>query len=389
MRYRALKELGYKDIPESWVKQGKDLTPEQWREFVVKDNLAYGEWDMDLLSAEYDMEELSGWGLELPEEMFEKEQQDIQDDHYEIPEEVTTDIRPGDVFEIGPHRLMCGDATKQADVQALMAGRHTDLVITDPPYNVSYGSKNKFLNASDGGHRAESPILNDDMSDREFFNFLFDFYLQMLGSLKEGGSFYIFHTDKEGYNFRKALLENGITPRQYLVWAKDTLVLGRQDYQWRHEPILYGWKPGAAHYFTEDRSLTTVIDKDLNISKLTKDEMRKLLEQILDRKNHATVIYADRPKRNDLHPTMKPVPLIGYLMKNSSRPGETIQDLFIGSGTTMVAAHQLKRCCYGMELDPAYCEIILDRMQKLEPGIEISKNGKAHTTEAKAKLILA
>lgn len=367
MRYRALKKLGYKEIPDEWVKQGKDLTPEQWRKFVVLDNVSFGDWDMDLLSEAYDLQELQDMGLTGLDFSIQIDKTlEAKDDFYEIPDEVTTDIRLGDLFEIGPHRLMCGDATKQADVQALMAGRHADLAITDPPYNVNYSEDRK--------------ILNDDMSDQKFFNFLFEFYRQMLDSLKAGGSFYIFHANANasGYNFYKALLENGVTPRQCLIWVKDTLVLGRQDYHWRHEPILYGWKPGAAHYFTEDRSLTTVIDKEINLGKMTKDEMRELLEQILDRKNYTTAIYADRPKRSELHPTMKPIPLVGYLMKNSSRVGDTIQDLFIGSGTTMVTAHQLKRRCYGLELDPAYCEIILDRMQKLEPGIEITKNGKAY-----------
>lgn len=372
MRYRALKELGYKDIPESWVKQGKDLTPEQWREFVVKDNLAYGEWDMDLLSAEYDMEELSGWGLELPEEMFEKEQQDIQDDHYEIPERIDTEIQRGDLLTIGPHRLICGDATNQADYDLLMAGKKADLVITDPPYNVDYT-----------GGATKEKIANDNLSDQKFYQLLFDFYRQMLRGLKPGRSFYIFHADTEGYNFRKALQDNGVRAKQHLVWVKNSLVMGRQDYHWRHEPILYGWKPGAAHYFISERTNTTVIDDKINLKKLSKAELLQMLEEILSDKTPSTVIYHDKPQLSDLHPTMKPVTLVGYLMHNSSKPGETVLDPFTGSGSTMVAAHQLKRRCFAIELDPVYCEVIVDRMQKLQPDITIERNGQPYRKNIK------
>ena len=368
MRYRALKKLGFKEIPDSWVKKGKDLTPDEWREFVVKDNLAYGEWDYDLLSAEYDISELQDWGMEIPE-MMEADSKEVEDDHYEIPERIETDIQPGDLITIGPHRILCGDATRQEDYTKLMDGRKADLVVTDPPYNVDYGQGNK--------------IINDNVSDSKFYKLLFDFYRQMLENLKPGRGYYIFHSDTEGYNFRKALIDNGVRPRQHLVWVKNTLVLGRHDYHWRHEPILYGWKPGAAHYFTSDRTNTTVIDDKIDLKKLNKAELLAMLQEILSDKTPTTVVYHDKPMANDLHPTMKPVPLLGYFIRNSSKPGETVLDPFCGSGSTIVAAHQLKRRCYAIDLDPVYCEIMIDRLLRFEPGIKVSRNGQSHKKPAK------
>jgi DNA modification methylase len=160
--------------------------------------------------------------------------------------------------------------------------------------------------------------------------------------------------------------------------VKNSLVLGRQDYQWRHEPILYGWKPGAAHYFTNDRSLTTVIDDKIDLKKLKKEELLQMLTEILSDSTPSTVIYHDRPMANDLHPTMKPVTLLGYLIQNSSRRAEIVLDPFIGSGSTMVAAHQLNRRCYAMEIDPEYCEIIIDRMRKFDPELKITRVGKEY-----------
>jgi len=363
MRYRALKKLGYKEIPDNWVKQGDDLTPEEWHEFVVKDNIGYGEWDMDLLSAQYNLEDLIDMGLEFPE-LFEKQEQEIREDHYEIPEKIETSIIPGDIFMIGRHRLMCGDATRAEDVLRLMDGKIADLVVTDPPYNVDYS----------GGER----ILNDKMSDTSFYDLLFESYKQMIANLKPGRSFYIFHSDTEGYNFRKALKDNGIVYKQCLIWVKNSLVMGRHDYHWRHEPILYGWKPGAAHYFINDRTQTMVIDDNVNLKKLSKDEMLRMLQDILSEKTPTTVIYHDRPQISDLHPTMKPVKLLGYLIQNSSRIGESVLDLFCGSGSTMIACHQLKRTCYAMDLDPVCCQVMIDRMLRFDPELNITMNGQPY-----------
>jgi DNA modification methylase len=388
MRFRALNELGFKEIPDSWVKQGKDLTPEQWKEFVVKDNVSYGEWDFDLLSADYEVEQLEAWGMDFPEFTDESEEQEAKDDGYEIPAKVETNIKLGDLFEIGPHRLLCGDSTKTEDAGILFSGKMADLVLTDPPYNVNYeGASGNAANKNkvDGGNRNTRTILNDHMSDSNFYQFLLDFYKTFAEKTKPGGAWYVWHADTEGFNFRRAFIESGLEMKQCLIWVKNSLVMGRQDYQWRHEPCLYGWKPGAAHFFIDDRTQTTVIDDNINLKKLSKDEMYNLLKEIFSEKVPTSVIYHDKPIKNDMHPTMKPVGLMGYLIKNSSKRLQIVADPFLGSGSTMVACHQLNRRCYGMELDPIYCEVIIDRMKKLDSNIVIKKNGVLVSESAEAE----
>ena len=374
MRYRALIELGYKEVPEAWVKQGKELTPEQWREFVIKDNVGFGEWDFDMLANDWDAEELQEWGLDLPVDFGGTPE--AHEDDYEIPDEIETDIVRGDLFEIGEHRLICGDSTKAEAYEKLMQGKTADLVITDPPYNVDYGQKAKMLGDYDKGHRNVNKIQNDNMSSSAFLEFLSGFYGQVANTMKPGASIYVFHAESSSTEFRSSFQKSGLDLKQCLIWVKNAMVMGRQDYQWKHEPILYGWKPGAAHYFVNDRTNTTVIDDKLNLKNLSKDEMLKLLQEIYSEKTPTTVIYHDKPQRNDVHPTMKPVTLIGYLMQNSSKPMQIVSDPFLGSGSTMVAAHQLKRRCYGIELDPKYCQVIIDRMLKLDPTIKIKRNGE-------------
>ncbi|MBV5329754.1 MAG: DNA modification methylase [Chlorobium sp.] len=334
MRYKALLEIGFTEIPDTWVKQGKDLTQEQWREFVIKDNLGFGEWDWDVISNEWDSQQLTDWGLDLPE--FETPIE-VKDDDYDIPDEIETDIIAGDLFEIGPHRLICGDSTKAETFERLFEGEKADLVITDPPYNVDY----------EGGTKEKLTIQNDNMSDSDFYQFLFDFYSALALFTKPGGAWYVWHSDSEGANFRSAMKNAGIMVKQCLIWVKNSMVMGRQDYQWRHEPCLYGWKEGAAHEWFSDRKQTTILE-------------------------------FDRPQRNSEHPTMKPVPLIAYQVQNSSRKGAIVADGFGGSGTTMVASHQLDRRCYMAEFDPKYCQVIIDRMTKLDPDIEVKKNGEIY-----------
>jgi len=246
--------------------------------------------------------------------------------------------------------------------------------VTDPPYNVNYGDKAEMLGDYDKGHRNTSRILNDNMSDKAFHQFLTDAFSRCYENSKKGGAIYVFHADSEGYNFRSSFLASGFDLKQCLIWVKNSLVMGRQDYQWKHEPCLYGWKPGAAHFFIGDRTNTTVIEDAVDYKKLTKAELLKIVQEIMSDKTPTTVIHCDKPSKNDLHPTMKPVLLLAYLIKNSSTQGQIVADPFLGSGSTMVAAHHLNRKCYGMELDPLYCQVIIDRMQKLDPGIEIKKH---------------
>lgn len=228
-----------------------------------------------------------------------------------------------------------------------------DLYITDPPYNVDYT----------GGTKDALKIMNDSMEDSAFRAFLTDAFKAANSVMRPGSGFYIWHADLEGYNFRAAVKSIWML-RQNLVWVKNSIVLGRQDYQWKHEPCLYGWKAGT-HYFFDDRTEATVIDDKLDIRKLKKDQMINLLEKIFSDKNPTTVLYEDKPLHNDVHPTMKPVRLIARLIRNSSRQNAKVLDSFGGSGTTLIACEQLGRRAFLCELDPHYCDVIIQRWENL------------------------
>lgn len=365
MRLRACIEAGMKEVT---IIRASELTEDQQREFIIKDNVGFGEWDMDALANEWDAKELQEWGLDLPGDFSGGlgDDSEAQEDGYEMPDEINTDIALGDLFEIGEHRLLCGDSTDRVSVERLMGGRKADMVLTDPPYNVNY----------EGGSGLK--IMNDKMNDSAFFQFLLLFYASFSSITKEGGAWYVWHSDTEGANFRRAFIESGLLLKQCLVWVKNSLVMGRQDYHWKHEPCLYGWKPGAAHYFIDDRTNTTVIEDKVDLKKLKKDELVDMLERVLGDKVNTSVLYHDKPLKNNEHPTMKPILLLAPLIKNSSIPGWIVSDAFLGSGSTMVAAHQLNRRCFGMELDPKYCQVIIDRMLKLDPALEIKKNGQPY-----------
>jgi len=329
MRLKAAKECKLKEIP---IILADEWTAEQRAEFLIKDNVGFGEWDWEQLANEWDVQQLEDWGLDVPD--FEGEQLEAQEDDYEIPDVVQTDIVLGDLFEIGEHRLLCGDSTQTDTFKAIFGEQLADLVVTDPPYNVAYEGKTK----------KKLTIDNDSMGDKDFYQFLYDFYTALGAYTKPGGAWYVWHADREGANFRKAMADAGIMVKQCLIWIKNSMVMGRQDYQGKHEPCLYGWKEGAAHRWYSDRKQTTVLN-------------------------------FDRPQRNAEHPTMKPIPLFAYLIGNSSKQGDIVADGFGGSGTTMVACHQMNRKAYLVEFDPKYCQVIIDRMRKLDPNIPIKKNG--------------
>lgn len=329
MRLRACKEAGLKEIP---IIKADTLTPEQQSEFIIKDNVSGGEWDWDMLANEWNAEELDAWGLDVPVEF--QTELEAEEDDYEIPDTIETDIVLGDLFEIGEHRLICGDSTQTDTFKALFGEQLADLVVTDPPYNVAYEGKTK----------EKLTIDNDKQSDGDFYQFLYDFYTALGSYTKAGGAWYVWHADSEGANFRLAMKNAGIMVKQCLIWVKQTMVMGRQDYQWKHEPCLYGWKEGAAHGWYSDRKQTTVLN-------------------------------FDRPQRNAEHPTMKPIPLFAYQIGNSSKQGDIVADGFGGSGTTMVACHQMQRKAYLVEFDPKYCQVIIDRMIKLDPSLVIKRNG--------------
>jgi len=243
-------------------------------------------------------------------------------------DEDTTAIfaQPGDIWLLGNHRLMCGDCRSKSDVSALMNDQHADLCVTDPPYNVNY----------EGGTEDELTIQNDSMENDLFAIFLKQVFSIMFTILKPGGSYYIFHADSEGENFRASLRKAGFKIAQCCIWVKNTMVMGRQDYQWQHEPCLYGWKPGAGHQWNSDRKQTTVWN-------------------------------FDKPQRSSLHPTMKPIALMAYPISNSSTPGQIVVDLFSGSGSTLMACQQIDRICHAMEIDPRYVTATVHRYRAMFP----------------------
>ncbi len=275
------------------------------------------------------------------------------------------DSKPGKVYQLGPHRLMCGDSTSAEDMAKLMAGEKADLIITDPPYNVDY----------EGGNGKK--IQNDNMSDNKFLNFLTDAFRTMLGVLKNGGAFYIWHADSEGYNFRQAVKNCNGRVRECLIWVKNSLVLGRMDYHYRHEPCLYGWKEGAGHYWEGRRDLSTVFDETrADYKKMNKEQLIEELKRV-DNEIKTTIIYEDKPKKSDEHPTMKPVRLFERLMLNSSKAEDVVLDPFGGSGTTVITAAKTGRYARTMELDPHYCDVIRKRWTTWakENGIEPGPGG--------------
>ena len=326
-RLLALKQMGEKEVP---VIRLKHLTDEQKRAYILAHNqltLNTG-FDEGILAAELE----SIVGIDMADFGFDLDVVDVVEELTDVEEDSDFDVtppkepksKPGDLYQLGNHRLLCGDSASLDDVAKLMGGEQADMLLTDPPYNVAY----------EGATEDKLTIQNDDMEDEDFRQFLRDVYASADSAMKPGASFYIWHADSEGYNFRGAAHDVGWMIRQCLIWNKNTLVLGRQDYHWKHEPCLYGWKDGASHNWYGNRKQTTVMD-------------------------------FDKPTRNGEHPTMKPIPLFAYQMEMSSKKGDNVLDLFGGSGTTMIAAEQLGRNAYLMELDPRYVDVIVNRWEEL------------------------
>lgn len=316
------------------------LDSKEGRELALADNATAHvnlEWDVDAMTEvadDYDIN-LDDWGVDFTDTETTGTGGATEDDFDEENDEIKPIAQSGDIFALGEHRLMCGDSTKQDDVVRLFAnGELADLWLTDPPYNVGYGYEDSVRNIRTP-RKDGLVVLNDKQDNESFLMFLTDAFTEAKTVLKQGATYYIFHSDSYGFYFRKALMDIGdMDLRQNLIWNKNSLVLGIQDYQWKHEPILMGWKEGAAHHWYSDRKQSTVIDWD-------------------------------RPTKSVEHPTMKPVGLVGYLMKNSSKDGDIIYDGFGGSGTTLIASEQLGRKCYMIELDPHYCDVIIARWEKL------------------------
>lgn len=375
-RLKVMKDLGYEEVDCVVV----DLDEQKEKALNIALNKISGEWDEGLLASllkdldnnGYDIT-FTGFDLAEAQELFgsgsfENVHEDEFDAESAAAEIVEPKTRRGDLWLIGKHRLLCGDCTLDNDVAKLMDGREADVMVTDPPYNVDYGSA--IIGKNKSKTRAESSIANDNMSDDDFHQFLLAFYKAAYGVMKKGAPLYVFHSTKETVNFTRAMEEAGFKYAQTLVWLKNHFTLGRQDYQWIHEPILYGWKEGAGHYFIGDRNLPTVFEEfKENPNKLNKAELVELLTKILD--IPTTVIKDNKPSRSEDHPTMKPITLCAKLIYNSSHEGDTVFEPFGGSGSTLIAAEQLNRRCCAIELEPKYCDVIVRRYKELCPEIEV------------------
>lgn len=327
-RVLAARKLNLNEVPCIIVSDWSDA---QKKAYVIADNkLALNAgWDNEMLKVEFqelgdlgfDLE-LTGFSLDEIDKLNPKTVEGLTDED-SVPEvQETPKTVLGDIWLLGEHRLMCGDSTSIDAVEKLMNGKKADMWLTDPPYNVAYEGKTKDA----------LKIKNDSMKNDDFRQFLRDSYVAADAVMKSGAVFYIWHADSEGYNFRGAAHDAGWTVRQCLIWKKSTMVVGRQDYHWKHEPCLYGWKDGAAHLWAADRKQTTILE-------------------------------FDKPSRNGEHPTMKPVELFQYQILNNTKGQDIVLDSFGGSGTTMIACEKNNRYAYLMELDPKYCDVIIKRWQ--------------------------
>jgi len=329
MRYRALKKLGYKEIPDEWVKKDGELTEEERRRFIIVDNNEYGEYDWDILYDKWDKDELLSWGLELPD--FDLPEDKVIEDDYEVPEEIETDIKLGDLFEIGQHRLLCGDATKKEDVEKLLNGDKPYLTVTDPPYGVNYDPE--WRNNLHGySNIAALKVKNDDNAS----------WIEVW-KLSPSNVFYIWMAGLNIHITINELLNCKIQARSEIIWRKNNIVISRGNYHWQHESCVYAVRKNYNAKWIGDRKQSTVWEIDKNL------------------------------KSETGHSTQKPIECMARPIRNHE--GD-VYDPFLGSGTTMVAAHQLGRKCYGMEIEPKYCQIVIDRMKKLDPNIKIVKNGR-------------
>ncbi len=322
-RVTVLKDLGYSEIDCIVI----DIDKTKERALNIALNKITGEWNKELLAdliadlqdSDFDVTFTGFDPPEIEQLMNSVHDKEIVEDEFDIEAQLQqpTVTREGDLWLLGEHRLVCGDSTLPETYDLLMAGRKANLVVTDPPYNVDYeGSAGK--------------IKNDKMAEEQFEKFLFAAYVNMEQNMMDDASIYVFHSDSHGLAFRRAFEEAGFYLSGCCIWKKNSLVLGRSPYQWLHEPVLFGWKKGGRHQWYADRKQTTVWEYD-------------------------------KPKKNDLHPTMKPVNLIAYPIKNSSMSNCIVLDPFGGSGSTLIAADQLKRICYTVELDPKYADVIVNR----------------------------
>lgn len=340
MRLKALLELGYSEAPCKVLPA--DTPVEKLGAYTIKDNIAYGENDWETLANEWDTDKLSDWGLDIPGFATGS----VEEDNYEIPDEIETDIVRGDIIEIGQHRLMCGDSSQKEDVEKLMHGELADMVFTDPPYGVSIGAKNRFLNSFQKAGRNLTDIKDDSASADDLLKILLPSFINLREASKPDCTYFVTSGIVGGMGLMMMMMkEAGLSVRHLLIWKKNapTFSMGKLDYEYQHEPIFLTWTKKHNWY---------------------------------GKGQHRTTVWEiDKPRANKEHPTMKPIALVGNALLNNSKDGDLVIDFFLGSGTTMVAAHQLNRKCYGMEIEPKYCQIIIDRMTKLDSDLEVKING--------------
>ena len=345
-------------LPKSWTQDAKGLSEEEKNAFVIIDNVSDGDWDFDVLANGWDIE-LSEWGLvdwgndtEAEDTDFDDEHLNAKEDDYKEPENLKVDVVLGDLIEIGQHRLLCGDSTNPDHVAKLMNGEKADMVFTDPPYNISFSgsmsntTKNGIMVKHKGANQKHDIIKNDAMSDDYFYIFMLEALKQIKINCK--GGFYICFGSQTLNQLLQPFLDLKLKYKSIIIWVKNQATLSGKDFKSRYEPIIYG-------RFNDDFFGERFKEED--------------------------VWEFQRTLKNDLHPTMKPIPLISKAIIKSSQNGNIVLDLFLGSGSTMVAAHQLNRKCYGMELEPKYCQVIINRMQKLDPSLTVKINGKEYKTE--------
>jgi DNA modification methylase len=337
MRLKALHEIGHKEIPDTWVTLADEWTQEQRNEFVIKDNVGFGEWDLDDLANNWDAQELTDWGLDIPN--FDVNNLEAEEDDFAVPDGGTeTDIVLGDLFEIGEHRLLCGDSTDSDAVAKLMNGQKADMVFTDPPYGVSYT----------GGHneKKRKGIENDTLQGQDLTDLFYESLMNADLFSKDYSAFYIWYANGKAVETFASFSRLNLSVRAVLCWYKVKSGLGAfmSQYIPNYEPCIYAFKTGKS-------------------------------PQWFGKSDEKSVWELKKESRNDYHPTQKPIELPSRAIENSSKLKDIILDVFLGSGSTMVASHQLKRKCYGMELDPKYCQVIVDRMIKLDSTLEIKRNG--------------
>jgi len=361
-RLLASELLGLEEVP---CIIATDLDKSQVNMLRLADNkVAESDWDIKLLDEELVtlLEE-----FDIGDFGFELEAVKNANDEEAVPDIVDTPIiKLGDRIVLGNHVIMCGDSTKEDDILKLMGGEKADLIITDPPYNVNY----------EGGTKDKLTIENDNMEDGAFYDFLYDSYFNMYSILRDGACIYVFHADMERVNFTKAFVDAGMKLASTLIWNKNAAVMGRGDYNWKHEPILYGWKEGAAHYYSKDFTQTTVQETTKeDLHKMKKDDLVKLAQSFID-EQVTTVIDHPKPIINAVHPTMKPVDLITKLVRHSSKAKWNVVDPFGGGGSTLISCEDAGRKSFTMEYDPKYAQVIVQRYCEYTEVNKIEINGK-------------